>query len=175
MDTQLIKFYLNEGPNVNGYYLDDMLSFDNQQLMLAPNWIDWLFPIEQTDSSLAATNLDNDTITIMLTLPKIQQHIHASFFRMMSFYRLNIGDLSIKPWFVANNSIHYKYLAQMLRSIRFIENEGLMQKILSVTLGDLYVKYSDDIGESWRKIWQDNALYHTAKLNKAPLTLTYAQ
>ena len=87
MKKPIIDFYLGEGTNIAGEKLDDILRWNNGQLEMDHDYIQWMFPSnEPSNINCDAPVLDKETADLFRADPELKEMLRASFIRILDFF-----------------------------------------------------------------------------------------
>lgn len=85
-ESQLIKFYLGQGPDDKGRMVDEILSWSDEQLEDVHDYIQWLFPLNERSAFNTSAPILSEEDIIAFKNPQPRQKLLLSFARMLDFY-----------------------------------------------------------------------------------------
>ena len=151
MSSRWLSFYRGDGTDSEGRYIDEILAWDDDQLELVHDYIQWLFPLpEPSLFNPDAPMLTEADIVIARNDSAIQSNLKAAFQRMLRFYGLTPDTAALpKPWVRAVDHNHLR-LTRILRSLRLLgrgEEARHLYDAISV--------YDGAIPERTREFWRN--------------------
>lgn len=91
-----IDFYSGKIKNCNGYFIDDILHFSDNQLEIIHNYIQWIFPTtEKSKFNKDAPIMTNEIIENFKNNPKCKENMLKCFEKMLNFYGLTLENKCI--------------------------------------------------------------------------------
>jgi len=94
--SPLIKFYIGSHPDSWGRLLADILEQDDYWLEVTHDYIQWLFPNKERSRVTPEAPIITSEVQVAFERDeKLQQHLQASFYRMLSFYGLAPSEQAI--------------------------------------------------------------------------------
>lgn len=91
-----IDFYSGKIKNCNGYFIDDILHFSDNQLEIIHNYIQWIFPTtEKSKFNKDAPIMTNEIINNFKNNSKCKENMLKCFKRMLNFYGLKLEDKNV--------------------------------------------------------------------------------
>jgi hypothetical protein len=89
----LVAFYLGNEANNNRVTLNQILSWDDRNLELVHNYIQWLFPLaEGSNYNTTGPVLDQATIDTFRNDPQLRTQVIRCLHRMLAFYGLQMNN-----------------------------------------------------------------------------------
>jgi hypothetical protein len=163
----ILSFYRREGTDDRGRTLDEVRSFDDQELESVHDYIQWLFPLaERSAFNPGAPTLTRATIEAFRADSALGSELAASLAVMLRFYGLRLaaetGSLCIdqSPDFVERSAVwlspdnhNFLRLTRILTSLRVL---GLPDHATAL-LGQLELIYQANrqtIGEETLAYWR---------------------
>jgi Opioid growth factor receptor (OGFr) conserved region len=163
----ILSFYRREGTDDRGRTLDEVRSFDHQELESVHDYIQWLFPLaERSAFNPEAPKLTPGTIDAFRADPALLSELAASLVVMLHFFGLRLtadaGSLCIdqSPEFVERSAVwlspgnhNFLRLTRILTSLRVL---GLPDHATAL-LGQLELIYQANrqtIGEETVAFWR---------------------
>lgn len=159
----LIMFYLGSHPDSSGRLLSEILEQDDYWLEVTHDYIQWLFPNKEKSKVTPGAPTITKEVRAMFEADEIlQQHLMASFTRMLRFYGLTYTEGGIVKsskwddrktnWFTedTHNSLRITRILKCLSNLSLGNQAVLFQKALL----DL-VKAEPDcgIGQTTQQFW----------------------
>lgn len=90
---RLLTFYQGQNPDSEGRMIEQIWSWDNNQLELTHDYIQWLFPLEQPSPvNPDAPTLNPEIIQTFRNSQELQARLLKSFQVMLEFYGLQCQD-----------------------------------------------------------------------------------
>ncbi len=149
----IINFYRGAEPNNNGVTLDQILSWDDDQLERVHNYIQWIFPTDfQSGPNPSAPVLDQNAIQQFRNDPILKNQVLRSLRRMLSFYGLRIDECGLivrGPHFAPRlenfltNTHNFARISRMLRSLNLV---GLTRESLALYAIMLDIAQNEGLG-----------------------------
>jgi hypothetical protein len=169
MNNQLINFYLGNSPDSAGRYLSDILAWNDEELELCHDYIQWLFPLEEASQfNPDAPLLDEETIAAFLKSEELRGNMVLAFNRMLSFYNLTqeaeltngkhchvVPTKESTPWMTKGNH-NFMRLTRILRSLNLC-GLGIFADVLFEKLDAMNMCYRYIIGAKTYEFWRDAA------------------
>lgn len=148
----LIAFYRNEGSDSEGRFLDEILSWDDAKLEQVHDFIQWLFPLEETSSANpSAPILTGEEIAAMKEDPLIQKNLIRSFDRMMAFYGFEETSPQ-KHWLTSHNH-NFLRITRILKCLCLLGQKKRAESFFK-WLEELYHgDYGKTIGSTTFQFW----------------------
>ncbi|MEH2438167.1 MAG: opioid growth factor receptor-related protein [Nostoc sp.] len=167
LSAMLVPFYLGEQRDSEGRTIQEMWTWDFEQLECIHNYIQWLFPLsERSAFNRDAPIVDEKVIQAFQSNPHLRQNLLRSFTVMLKFYRLqryqrNDGKIIVsqsedypnrKPEWVCICNHNYLRITRILKClITFgLENEA---QAFYECLRQIYREDSDRIGSETFQYW----------------------
>jgi hypothetical protein len=129
--TPLIKFLRGDGPGPNGYYLDDVLQYSNDEFDLHHDFIQWLFPTNQESNfNPDAPILTPNEIKIIRADPHLQNVMDTIYHRWLRFCGLRQTDTGLEfgtnEYPKGNQMVWGQFNHNMLRITRVLHSLNLL-------------------------------------------------
>jgi hypothetical protein len=87
MNKQLVEFYSGTGTDNRGRTFGEILAWDNRRWEHSHDMIQWLFPlVEKSAHNPHAPRLDDETITVFRTDPRVRDNVLAAYARAKDFF-----------------------------------------------------------------------------------------
>jgi hypothetical protein len=110
----LDTFYLNQIPNDEGRFIEDIWLYTNDQLESSHTYIQWLFPNKEPSFiNRNAPLLDDQRIMKFRSSPILLNRVDASFQIMMSFFDIDNNH----PWFLTKNNHNFLRITRILNTL----------------------------------------------------------
>ena len=94
----MLSFCRGEAPDVRGRMHADILAWDDAQLEIAHDYIQWLFPLpERSAFNPAAPILTQDDIAAFHADAKLRDNLRTALRRMLAFYGLALDETAPTP------------------------------------------------------------------------------
>ncbi|WP_077730025.1 opioid growth factor receptor-related protein [Methylocaldum sp. 14B] len=163
--NHLILFYIGSHPDSRGRLLAEILEQDDYWLEVTHDYIQWLFPNkEKSRVTPGAPTITKEIQEEFLNDEILQQHLKASFNRMLAFYGLVDTGSGIKKsenwerkksnWFVkdTHNNLRITRILKSLRSLG-LETEAIKFHEALVELAE--TEKDCGIGEAAQRFWAE--------------------
>ncbi len=129
-DADKLTRFFSGGTDDQGRTFDEILGWDDVQLEMVHDYIQWIFPLpERSGANPDAPVLDAGSIAAIRSSAEAQGWLRAAFERMLEFYGFALdGDAVVqgpqfaaasRNWLHAGNHNHLR-LTRMLRSLRVL-------------------------------------------------------
>lgn len=129
MNTQLIKFYTENGKDHAGRVFGDLIQFNNKELEDCHDYIQWLFPTEtRSQFNLDTPTLDQETAVALFDNEVFHVRFQESIKVMLAFWGFKCSN-SLSGLFLPKHSIQNWMLLDdhnLLRMTRFMESCRLL-------------------------------------------------
>lgn len=163
--SKVINFYTYAAPDHRGRYLLDILQWPDESLETTHDYIQWLFPLsERSGFNFHAPILDPQTIQQFRARLDLQQNLHRSFVRMLTFYGLQIDKshpaLVVRApffaersanWLTPGNHNHLR-ITRILKSMRTLGLETLAASFLDC----LVAIYTEESAKTYPSISEES-------------------
>lgn len=117
MGERVIAFLQGVGTTASGKTIQDVWSFDNEELENTHDYIQWLFPlVEQSEMVPGSPFIDPKDIARIREDELIQENMVQSLARMQQFYDEYDG------WLVAGDHNHYR-ISRIIRSVKLLNSQ----------------------------------------------------
>ncbi|MGK5594889.1 MAG: opioid growth factor receptor-related protein [Parachlamydiaceae bacterium] len=171
-NQQLISFYRNEGKDICGRKLEDMWQFSHREKEAKHDYIQWLFPLNESSRfNSSAPTLNQELIDQLKEDPIVIENLRKSLKSMLNFYGLKLkSDGKIvrvtgqfrerrKVWLTPGNHNHLR-LTRILTSLSLF---GLDQEANSLFLALMKIKrkHPNSISNTTMKYWNDWKMSHS--------------
>ena len=159
---KIIRFLENKSPQSNGFYLQDILSFSDDELEKIHNYIQWCFPLpKKSFYNPLAPSLSKKDIAYIKESELIKNNLLSIFCKMMRFYGLIITeesygfskDINDMHWLNKNNH-NYLRLTRILISLNLLGFTSLSISLFN-SLAAIYKATPDKIGEKTMHFWKN--------------------
>lgn len=165
----LLPFYRGEAPDARGRMLAGILAWDDAQLEIVHNYIQWLFPLpERSAFNPAAPILTPDDIAAFGADRRLRANLLTALRRMLAFYGLSLNETGSGPmvrrapdfahqtgnWLKPGNH----NLLRLTRIMRSLASLGLPDhaRALQSTLLDIAANEGcDAVSETTLAYWRD--------------------
>ena len=170
LTAMIVPFYLGKKPDLEGRTIQQMWTWDFEELECAHDYIQWLFPIsEKSHFNPAAPIVNEQVIETFQRNPLLQQNLLRSFSVMLNFYGLKVdkddqGQISVErsknylarkqEWvqMFDHNYLRITRILKCLMAFNFKEEAQAFYKCLSY----IYQEDSDQIGGETFHYWTDS-------------------
>lgn len=167
MDTPLLKFYGGTGTDNHGRTLEEMWVWSDEKLESCHNYIQWMFPSDESSSFNADAPVLMDTeIEMFLNNEHLQARLRTSFETILAFYGFeltnNDGKLSVekthrfsikaKNWLTFRNHNHLR-ITRILKCLCLTGLKRYAEAFIS-ELEVLFKQHSENIGEETLRYWR---------------------
>jgi len=133
-----IDFYSGKSKNWCGYFIDDILSFSNNQLETTHNYIQWIFPTtEKSKFNKNAPIMTNEIIENFKNNPKCKENMLKCFEKMLNFYGLTLENKCIVK------NINYKERSYNWIYLHHHNYLRITRILKSLKLFGFYEEYND--------------------------------
>ena len=129
--SRLLDFYRGEATDSPGRFLKDVWVWDDNELEMTHDFIQWLFPMtEQSHFNPQAPRLTEEDIAAFRNDEHLQENLRHSFVRMLKFWGLalaengevvlgdNFGDRVPEVWAAPNHN--WLRVTRILRSLTLL-------------------------------------------------------
>lgn len=166
--SEIKKFYIEGCPNAAGYTLEDILSQSDSWLEQRHDYIQWLFPTDQTSQyNPKAPVISQKSADKLIQKYEdiLKERVIKSFFRMAKFYGFRVfyivgnsvvvepNDILEKGWLSKGNH-NFLRLTRIMESLQLFGLNNYY-KALKECLLDIAAKYPDIIGEKTKMYWEN--------------------
>ena len=131
---RIVNFYQGSAPADEERMLEDILRFNDAQLVYIHDFIEWLFPLrERGGANPSAPCLDDEATSQFRERKELRENMVRALDRMLAFYGLvREGTVIVQApafaqhagWLTQRNHNHLR-LTRMLKSLRLLGNEDL--------------------------------------------------
>jgi hypothetical protein len=91
--SQLIDFYLGEGRDTSGRMIEEVWAFDNSDLEIVHDYIQWLFPtVRASDYNPESPVLSEEDIILFRLNLQLQRNLRESFEIILAFFGLRLDS-----------------------------------------------------------------------------------
>lgn len=165
----ILAFYQNQSPDSRGRMLEDIWSWDYQELEYTHDYIQWLFPLkEKSRFNRNAPVLNDEVIEAFRTSKKLRANLIKSLNVMLRFYglqchKLNDTDIEIikseeyqarKLDWIERGNHNYLRLTRILTSLRLLGAENHAQALFKC-LNQIYLEERRNMGRETYNYWQN--------------------
>lgn len=167
-NSQLVQFYLGQGPDNRGRMIDEILAWKDEQIENVHDYIQWLFPLKETSAfNSSAPVLSEADIATFRNNTKVNQKLLLSLAKLIDFYGFmatwESGTYQIvkskdfqqksRNWLTRNNH-NFLRITRILKSLVLLGSEK-HSRILLVALEEVYKDNSKIIGQETLNYWKD--------------------
>lgn len=152
LNANLIDFYCNNQPNVDGELLYGILVMSVHELEHGHRWVQWVFPSDEP--SKANNNsplLDNETIEKLKSDTTFYNKFSASADMFFNFLHAGESDDGKPVWLMLRNH-NYMRITRVIKSAKLFDRFDIAERFYSYGR-DLYDKWPEDIGEQTLSFW----------------------
>ncbi|MCC3407598.1 MAG: hypothetical protein JGK17_18770 [Microcoleus sp. PH2017_10_PVI_O_A] len=167
--NKILAFYLGQQPDSQGRAIDDIWSWDYEQLECVHNYIQWLFPLkEKSRFNSSAPTLDDEVIQAFRTSEELRNSLVKSFNVLLAFYGLKCHEgenaeiviikseeyFSRKTEWIERFNHNYLRLTRILTSLTEL---GLKNYALALfkCLDEIYNEDRESIGFETYTYWKN--------------------
>lgn len=169
--SRLVAFYLGMGTDDRGRMIDDMLSWNDEQLEIVHDYIQWLFPLKEKSAfNSSAPILSNEDIASFINDTEIKHKLLRSLTRLLDFYGFAISvenrpetitksekfEKKSRNWISLRNH-NFLRITRILKSLVLLNYGDLAAAFLNV-LEEIYKDNSAIIGTQTLKYWREAVL-----------------
>lgn len=166
--NDLVAFYQGDVVHPDGFTLDGILAEGDYWLEVKHNYIQWLFPLNKSSSSVSGSPIISEReIEMFRADAGLKRNLIHSFLRLLKFYGFTlefdpenhpsvVKSLNFETrksgWLTPQNH-NFKRISRMLESLSLL---GLSDMALSffAALKELYQDYKAIIGETTYRYWE---------------------
>ncbi len=167
-DSQLVQFYLGQGPDNRGRMIDEILAWGDEEIEDVHDYIQWLFPLrEKSAFNSSAPVLSEADIARFRNDAKANQKLLFSLARLIDFYGFMAtwegGNYQIvksedfqqksRNWLTRYNH-NFLRITRILKSVVLLGGEKHSKAFL-VVLEEVYKDNSKIIGQETLGYWRD--------------------
>lgn len=157
--SKIIDFYRCKISNDEGVFLKDILSWNDEKLEVAHDFIQWLFPLnEPSNFNQEAPILTKEDTIIFSHDSVLLKQVEDAFERMLGFFQMELKDGKVLPlvevpiWLMAFNHNMLR-ATRIIKSLRLLGHEGY-----ALAFYDALMLYKEKISGNTLKYWTD-AMY----------------
>ena len=166
-ELPIIEFYLSRQPDNRGRMINDILSWNFEQLEYVHNYIQWLFPLqERSASNPSAPLISNEEIQYFRSIPALRAKLLESFSKLLKFYGFvcreknnqieiirsdNFIDRS-HNWLTKSNH-NFLRITRILKCLQLLGLEDYVLAFMN-SLEKVYEDYNQVIGEGTINYWR---------------------
>ena len=166
--SQLVAFYLSNGPDSLGRMIDEILSWSDQQLEDVHDYIQWIFPLrERSAFNTSAPLLTEDDIVSFKNDSRLRKKLLNSYARLLRFYgfvsivdcrtrkmeRLEEFEQQSRNWLTRYNH-NFLRITRILKSLTLLGCDVYANAFLN-SLEEVYKVNSHIIGEETLGYWRE--------------------
>jgi hypothetical protein len=167
----VVEFYNEKDVHPDGYSWETILGWDDTNLEVKHNYIQWLFPLKKASAQVPNSPiLGEKEVALFRNDPELKRRLLRSFERMLRFYgfKLAIGrekqaqivrsadiDDRKKEWMTLGNH-NYRRISRILESLRLLGLEDL-SRLFYLAVRSLYKEDSSQIGWTTYSYWKEAA------------------
>jgi len=164
-----VSFYLGQSTDSNGRRLEEIWSWNYDELEYVHDYIQWLFPLwEKSMFNPDAPLLNQTIVDAFRSNAELRQRLLHSFKLMLAFYGLQlvektVDDVTIvksneyversKDWLTPGNH-NYLRITRILTSLRCLGLEKYSRAFLE-SLEQIYGQEGYKIGQKTLRFWQN--------------------
>jgi len=168
LTSRIVSFYLGKNTDDKGRMIDDILSWDDQELELVHDYIQWLFPLrERSAYNATAPLLDEVCVQAFRSNEKLRARLRNSFSVLLKFYGFTRKEESgqvvvsrtdaflrkAENWLTPRN---HNFL-RITRILKCLTTLGLPQDAATFekALEEVYGEYGAIIGKETLGYWRE--------------------
>ena len=166
--SQLVRFYLGEGPDNQERMIHEIISWDDERLEDVHDYIQWLFPLKEKSAyNSSAPILSEEDIAVFRNNQKANQKLLLSLARLIDFYGFmatwKSGAYQIvksenfekksKNWLTKYNH-NFLRITRILKSLVLL-GAGKHAEALLEALEDVYKGNAQVISQETLTYWRD--------------------
>ena len=150
---KVIEFLRKKGTTDHGYQFDKVIGWTNEEWEMTHDFIQWLFPINETSMyNPDAPVLNQSSIKILSADPEIQKNLIVAFERFLSFCGLVLEEGKIQEY--RSTSIFKYQNHNWLRITRVLKCLSLLgQKNLAIKFYN-YLQTLKSVDEETQEFWE---------------------
>lgn len=165
MPDPILAFYQHQAPDDRDRTLNDIRSFDVQQLERVHDYIQWLFPLpEKSGANPGAPTLTPEAISAFRSDPALRRELQNSFAAMLGFYGFRLahgtprierapdGGQRLGDWFRPGNH-NFLRLTRIMRSLAVLGLREYAESLLA-QLEQLYAEHPEIVGDLTISHWR---------------------
>jgi len=159
----IVDFYRGERGNCNGHRLDDILTWNNGQLEMDHDYIQWIFPSNEPSMMNGdAPVMTREDCQVFQSDPELQEKVKQAFVRFLSFLEFKLVEdepnsvlivsATDTPWWLRRFNHTMLRVTRMLKSLRLT---GLEQ--YAAAMFEALQPYKSMVSENTWNFWHDAA------------------
>ena len=154
MAKDIIGFYLGISKNQQGYYIDDILNFNDEELENNHCYIQWVFPLPEKSRAVPESPiLRQRDIETFNNCQDLQGKMLKALERMAKFY--GFGDKEkMKRWITPRNH-NFLRITRILRSMCLLGNSKLAKELHQYLCDEVYKENEAIIGPVTKQYWDE--------------------
>ena len=175
LTTMIVPFYLGEKPDLEGRTIQQIWTWDFEELECTHDYIQWLFPIsEKSHFNSFAPIVDEQVIETFRENSLLQQNLLRSFSMMLNFYGLKAdkdkqGKMIVerspeypirKQEWVQLFDHNYLRITRILKCLMIFDFKEEAQAFYEC-LNQIYQENREQIGRETFQYWTDSVNFHS--------------
>lgn len=169
--NEVVAFYNGEKVHPDGYTWEQVLAWEDRDLEVRHNYIQWLFPLKKASAQVPGSPIVSEKeAALFRNDPDLRRKLLRSLERMLRFYgfRLVLGqdkqvevtrgaDIEARTteWMTTGNH-NYRRISRILESLRLLGLDDL-SRVFYRALRALYKEDSSRIGWTTYSYWKEAA------------------
>lgn len=169
LTAMIVPFYLGEQPDAEGRMIQDIWTWDFEDLECVHNYVQWLFPLpERSSFNPDAPVVDDQVTQAFHANPDLQQHLLKSLTIMLKLYGLQGGEnnegrfvvtksedyLDRKREWICIMDHNYLRITRILKCLTVLGLKSYAQAFYQC-LAQIYREESRHIGGKTFQYWTD--------------------
>lgn len=169
--SRITSFYLGKNTDDKGRMIDDILSWDDRELELVHDYIQWLFPLKEASAyNASAPVITEEEIDEFVHSDALRSKLRESFIRLLNFYGFECfgeeGNLNVRRsavferqasnWLTVCNH-NFLRITRILKCLSMLGPKDCAVAFMDA-LEEIYNEHSETIGFETLSYWRD-ALY----------------
>jgi hypothetical protein len=152
MNKLLFNFYSDDGLDVEGRTLKDMLDMSKLQLEKSHTVIQWMFPLNELSFyNHKAPILDDETIHAIKSSPKCMSNFYKVEHKFLDFL---YEDGVRKPSWIKKENHNYLRITRLIKCCKLLGKLSSAEYYYNMA-AELYYQFPVEIGEKTFKYWTD--------------------
>jgi len=165
MVKDIIGFYEGTHNNQEGYSIDDIKEFTDEELEKVHTYIQWIFPLPEKSKAVPGSPvLRQSDIDEFNNRSDLQKKMKTMFYIMLDFYGLNVFDNKVRtsfenwhhkyPMWLTSRNHNFLRLSRMIRSMKLLGLKNDAQMLYDF-LCILYENNENIIGPVTKQFWDE--------------------